>query len=642
MLPRIGKAGGQQRPSSRADTAGRGIAGRNGHGRATVAVSDSEDSSFGESDESPVRPAVARGPQARYQAPGRGLPRDSPPSPGLGMSRKQRESQSRGERVDRSRVERDTSKPVRHQEQVIALRNPTVDVSDSTGEDSEGDATGRQFLQQARQSRSKSRGKSAGRTRTRGAGQREEDDENLGSVRTKYGVKVKVDKVDMDKYADFDNMVRTQTRDGRRATRDEDMRRTQQSAYATQAQREFMEEQVEKELQELDDIASKRERWLLRNQERQLRAAEASKRQLSAKGVALARMWLGSIRRQGPATPGWSPRAEVPGAGREDYGGYTGADADLGRTMDMTRREDTARHKLYQQNQMEIELYKREIQALADREDEQRRILKELWSQKASLQAKDEKYTQIVWEVRKHILEHKDQVERLAKRKDEAELQLDMVYKEMEAFREEGQLVKARRMAALEDIDRLKEERAAQEEVEKEQLALLLRMRRAHEMREKRNQEAHVEMERLAAQGQQQLDDYKEAENKILRMQEDMKTMASGVQEKQEMVERLVAQKREREREEQQHLHGVQLALADLDEQEKRIQVIVCVCVRGVGARAHQHTHTHQHHLTYTMVGTTGAPRQGERAAGPDGRRRASGGGGARRDAGDGAAAAGP
>lgn len=41
----------------------------------------------------------------------------------------------RGGRVDRSRVERDTSKPVRHQEQVISLRNPTVDVSDSTGED---------------------------------------------------------------------------------------------------------------------------------------------------------------------------------------------------------------------------------------------------------------------------------------------------------------------------------------------------------------------------------------------------------------------------------------------------------------------------------------------------------------------------
>jgi hypothetical protein len=487
------------------------------------------------------------------------------------MSRTQRETQSRGERVDRSRVERDTSKPVRHQEQVISLRNPTVDVSDSTGEDSEGDSTGRQFLQQARQkTRSKSRGKSAGRARARDAGAHEEEEENVGSVRTKYGVKVKVDKVDMDKFADFDNLVRAQTREGRRATREEDMRRTQQSAYATQAQREFMEEQVEKELQELDDIASKRERWLLRNQERQLRAAEASKRQVNAKCVALARMWLGKIRRQGPATPRYTPPGT--GAGREDYSSHGVGEPEIVSTFDMTRREDTARQKLYQQNQVEIELYKREIQALADREDEQRRVLKELWNQKAALQAKDEKYTQIVWEVRKHILEHKDEVEKLAKRKDEAERQLDMVYREMEAFREEGQVVKNRRMAALEDINRLKEERAAQEEVEKEQLALLLRMRRAHEMREKRNQEAHVEMERLAAQGQQQQIDYREAENKMLRLEEDMRTMAAGVQEKEQMVQRLVEQKREREREEQQHVHKVQLALADLDEQDKRIQ----------------------------------------------------------------------
>jgi hypothetical protein len=60
----------------------------------------------------------------------------------------------------------------------------------------------------------------------------------------------------------------------------------------------------------------------------------------------------------------------------------------------------------------------------AEREDEQRRVLKELWNQKASLQAKDEKYNQIVWEVRKHILEHKDELEKVERRKAEAEKQV--------------------------------------------------------------------------------------------------------------------------------------------------------------------------------------------------------------------------
>ena len=92
--------------------------------------------------------------------------------------------------------------------------------------------------------------------------------------------------------------------------------------------------------------------------------------------------------------------------------------------LEGTRREDTARQRLYRQNQVEIEVYKEEIGALAAREDEQRRILKELWSQKAALQAKDEKYTQVVWEVRKHVLEHKDELEKLEKRKADAERQL--------------------------------------------------------------------------------------------------------------------------------------------------------------------------------------------------------------------------
>ena len=320
MLPAIGRSGGQQKPRSRASTSGHRVPiGRNGHGRATVEVTDSEDSSFGESDhDSPAKPVPRSTP--KYRTPSRGA---HTPEPGLGMTRGQRENAGRGDRVDRTRVEHDRMKPVVRQEQVYSMRQRTVDVSESTGEDSEGDALGRQVLQEARKSRSKSRGKSRGksasRARTRGA---QDDDENLGTVRTKYGVKVEVDAVDMDKYADFDNMLRTQTRDGRLATRSEDIRRTQASAFATQAQREAMEEQVEQELRELDDIASKRERWLLRNQERQLRAAEASKRKLSAKSLALARMWLGLIRRTGPQN--WSPRAAVPGTGPEDYGAHGG------------------------------------------------------------------------------------------------------------------------------------------------------------------------------------------------------------------------------------------------------------------------------------------------------------------------------
>ena len=147
--------------------------------------------------------------------------------------------------MDRARVEHDRMKPVVRQEQVYSMRRQTVEVSDSTGEDSEGDASGRRFLQQARDTRSKSRdrrGKSANRARPRGG--EEEEDMGPTSVRTKYGVKVKVERVDMDKYADFDHMVRAQTREGRRATKDDDVRRTHESAMATQAQRDAMEQQV--------------------------------------------------------------------------------------------------------------------------------------------------------------------------------------------------------------------------------------------------------------------------------------------------------------------------------------------------------------------------------------------------------------
>ena len=134
------------------------------------------------------------------------------------------------DRSDRSRVEHDRTKPVGRMEQVYSMKQQRVDVSDSTGEDSEGDATGRRVLQQQREHRSKSRGKSAsrqGKSRDRARSARTQildgsdgdDSEHVGSVRTKYGVQIKVDKVNMDKFADFDNMVRSQTRDGRRATR---------------------------------------------------------------------------------------------------------------------------------------------------------------------------------------------------------------------------------------------------------------------------------------------------------------------------------------------------------------------------------------------------------------------------------------
>ena len=43
------------------------------------------------------------------------------------------------------------------------------------------------------------------------------------------------------------------------------------------------------------------------------------------------------------------------------------------------------------------------------------------------MQAKDDKYTSIIWEVRKHILEQKDELDRLLRKKDEADRQLAAV-----------------------------------------------------------------------------------------------------------------------------------------------------------------------------------------------------------------------
>ena len=67
---------------------------------------------------------------------------------------------------------------------------------------------------------------------------------------------------------------------------------------ATQAQRRALEEKAEEEINHLEDIATKRERWLLRQQERKMKAAEAARRKLSDKGMMVAKWWLSAVRRQ--------------------------------------------------------------------------------------------------------------------------------------------------------------------------------------------------------------------------------------------------------------------------------------------------------------------------------------------------------
>ena len=79
-------------------------------------------------------------------------------------------------------------------------------------------------------------------------------------------------------------------------------------------------------------------------------------------------------------------------------------------------------------------------------------------------------------------------------------------------------------------------------------------------------------MQRLADAGQQQQAEFKELDNKMLRLQEEIKTIAAGLVDKEAMVQRLVEEKRGREAEEQEAVRSVQGALADVDEQDKRIQ----------------------------------------------------------------------
>ena len=67
-------------------------------------------------------------------------------------------------------------------------------------------------------------------------------------------------------------------------------------------------------------------------------------------------------------------------------------------------------------------------------------------------------------------------------------------------------------------------------------IPVLLRMRKASELREKRNKEAHDEMEKLALRGQQQQQEYKDTENRMLRLEEEIKLMANALEDKEEMV----------------------------------------------------------------------------------------------------------
>ena len=106
-----------------------------------------------------------------------------------------------------SSVEVEMKRPPKIEEKVYDMRAHAANSSltDSEGtEDSEGDAQGKQYLQQARMAR-------------------DADAEDMkGAIRTKYGVKVKVDKVEMDRFSDFDTMVQAQTREGRASTKLQD------------------------------------------------------------------------------------------------------------------------------------------------------------------------------------------------------------------------------------------------------------------------------------------------------------------------------------------------------------------------------------------------------------------------------------
>ena len=89
MLPTIGKVGGQQtparsreRPHSRAGS-GRGKSATARRAVSAIALTDSEDSSFGESEvDSPAKPT--RGPSAQYRASSAGKARGAPSSASMG------------------------------------------------------------------------------------------------------------------------------------------------------------------------------------------------------------------------------------------------------------------------------------------------------------------------------------------------------------------------------------------------------------------------------------------------------------------------------------------------------------------------------------------------------------------------------
>ena len=347
MLPRIGRSAGAP-AASPAGSRGRASAttpsGKYSRPQSrSVEVTDSESDLDESTDEELLQAqrsrsaALVRGASAERDG---GMPR--------ALSRGT--PQSAQKRHDRTLVPQGSAqRPVSTQPRVYDMsRNTAAEVSDSTGDESEGDAEGRRFLQHAALQRETSRQESRPGT-----------EYEAGTVRSKYGVKVKVGGVKMDNYNDFDTMVRTATRDGRRAMKDEERAIRERSAAATEAQRLAMEEAAERELDRADDMAAKRERWELRQRERQLRAAQIAARGVPEVTKQIALLWLGTVRRAGPG--GGSPRREAPGPGGEAAHRPAPGFSD---GMESSHREDTARLRLLGSNEEEIESYRQEARAL--------------------------------------------------------------------------------------------------------------------------------------------------------------------------------------------------------------------------------------------------------------------------------------
>lgn len=179
MLPRIGqKAGGPgqspagSRGNSAASAGPTGKYSRSNPPRsANVEVTDSESDLDESTDEELVKAqrsrsaAIIRRNSAEDGNVPRALSRGNPAS-------------AQKKRVDRA-VVRETTRPVATQQQVFDMSRKGADLSDSTGDESDGDAEGRRYLQHAQLQRESSR-----------ASQPAAEYE-AGTVRSKYGVKVR-------------------------------------------------------------------------------------------------------------------------------------------------------------------------------------------------------------------------------------------------------------------------------------------------------------------------------------------------------------------------------------------------------------------------------------------------------------------